>query len=58
MKYLKNLALVLTLAMMLSLFAGCGGAPAETTAAPTEAATTAPETTAAEPTVPETVRQH
>ena len=37
-KYLKKLALGLTLAMMISLFAACGGAPAETvqTSAPTE----------------------
>ena len=40
MKYLKKLALVLTAAMMLSLFAACGAEPAETTvatAAPVEA---------------------
>lgn len=37
-KYLKKLALGLTLAMMISLFAACGGTPAETvqTSAPTE----------------------
>ena len=42
MKYMKKLALVLTLAMVLSLFAACAPAPAETTA-PTE--TSAPTET-------------
>ncbi len=46
MKYLKKIALVLTFAMMLSMFSACGAAPAETTA-PSEAAA-ATETIATE----------
>lgn len=40
MKYLKKIALVLTFAMMLSMFAACGATPVETTAATETAAAT------------------
>lgn len=43
MKYLKKIALVLTFAMMLSMFAACGATPVETTAV-TEPSATATET--------------
>lgn len=40
MKYLKKIALVLTFAMMLSMFAACGATPVESTAATETAAAT------------------
>lgn len=48
MKYLKKIALVLTFAMMLSMFAACGTTPVETTAAtePTAVATESVESSA------------